>query len=98
MSKIRILRRARELIESEQEIFICLAIECAAKRLERISDGEGLVVWVESMLGGSGTLSDWIRRNHQELWESAKCDERIRLLRATRLAWIDWMISELEKP
>jgi hypothetical protein len=98
MSKIRILRQARELIESGEENFVCLAIEYAAKRLERISAGAELVAWVESMLGDSGTLSGWIRSNRPELWFSATCDERIRLLRVTRLAWIDWMISELEKP
>jgi hypothetical protein len=96
MSKIRILHRARELIASAKRQYICNAI---GHTTNWSKDGIALKRWIQSMLGPkAGALETWMERNHPELWEPATYGERIHMLRATRLAWIDWMISELEKP
>jgi hypothetical protein len=50
--------------------------------------------WVSKQLGWSGWIHEWGRKHGHFKYTTSM--GRDRGLRATRLAWLDWMISELE--
>ena len=90
MTKIKLLKAARQKIKSGKHRFICAA-------LRNVNDGEDspecdyLITWIKEMLGSSYTLDSWLLQEHGIPYSYS------RKYRQTRLAWIDWMIKELEK-
>ena len=87
---VRQLKKARPLIESSRERFVCLALET--------SSGYSSTVKIKSMirhrLGNAAFVSGWVRENN-----TAVCDDIFRrdLWKEYRLAWIDNMIEEFSK-
>jgi len=103
MSKahVKVLRRARKLIFTEQQTFICIALGGGFKPRPRARDEvyamNDLVQVIERRLRNCRTLGSWIRRHHSDLvpdrgW--TKYEEA--QLRLTRLAWIDSLIEEFK--
>lgn len=100
---IRMLRGAHHLIDTDTDqcTMVCVALHAVEKRYYRdrprgVSPTEvyttcqQLGEWIESLLDGSAVLSGWLLKNGVEL------KSNYYRVRVTRLAWIDWMISELE--
>ena len=90
MTKIELLKAARELIQSGEQRVICLALYSVGKS-EGVTEYLYLRRWVEEMLGTYNTLDSWLFREHGMPLNNSK------KLKEPRLAWIDWMIKELEK-
>ena len=91
-----LLNRARLLIESDEETLICFAIHKA----ECLTKGNGqshyLITWVQDMLGVSATYSWWVRLHHPELFSQLSVKQQAKKAKEGRLAWIDWMIQEVQ--
>ena len=85
------LRQARKAIESGREEFLCNAIEYETDASWKVRDH--LCQWIKSILCGSYTLNNWLWKNFRV--EYRPCNQP--KFRSLRLAWIDWMIAELEK-
>ncbi len=93
----RILVEARTHIDASRETFTCVAVNRAGREL-----GDNKTVWhvegfITHLLEGWFTLDCWvfaqsnISKGSPEMkkWES-------RGARLTRLAWIDWMLTQPE--
>lgn len=92
------LKKARELIVSRREVFVCLA-------LEEVGGGKTIVYKrLDVIFHGAKTADDWLLQNSIDY-----CDFRARLshlywysqqyeqaMRTYRLAWIDWLIPQYE--
>jgi len=92
MKNSKILKKAKKLIKSGEENYICDAIRrvpvistCIYQRIE-------LRMWVSNLLGRCGTYEDWIRVNHSKLYRKWKRED----YKQGRLAWLDWMIEYWE--
>lgn len=94
---IALLKRARELIKSDQKYLICYAIDRA--ECETVGNGQShyLKEWIQSMLGTNYTYSEWVRRTHPHLFEGLTTEQIMKKTKEGRLAWIDWMIQEVQK-
>lgn len=105
--KIKLLREARKILETTPvkytHLGVCSAITDARyKLLPGRADGipaildlnnnaEYLRIWIRRMLNGHSFLNGWLRNR------GYPADTDYAMLRATRLAWIDWMIAELKR-
>jgi len=100
MSKVhvKVLRRARELIFTEQQTFICIALGGGFKPRPRARDEvyamNELVQVIEHRLGRDVALGPWMRRHHPDLLPGVWTSYHAEQLRRTRLAWIDSLIEE----
>jgi len=85
---ISILRQVRAQLKSDRVGYICTNVRKV--HTADIYYREGLRLWIMELLGGVGSLEDWLVREGYSkhlVWDSAtKVNE-------TRLAWIDWMIA-----
>jgi isochorismate hydrolase len=83
------LRRARHLIKTKQEYFICHALDNVAMGSPKILSHacEQLKRYVREALTPVGTLQNW--QAHNKMPDRGS-DQR----REDRLAWIDWMLNE----
>lgn len=93
MSKVEILKEARRLIKTRAEDFVCVAIRMSHVEAPP-EDYHQLRKWIRSMLEGHYVLDDWVEENVPGATEVYLWKEK---LRVTRLAWIDWMIQQLEE-
>lgn len=84
---IRTLRDAKGPIMFKECRGICQAICRHAKTLK---DELYLIGWIKDMLGNSIYLEEWMKMEGQEVPDM---DGMIRI----RLAWINWMIAEMER-
>lgn len=92
MKDSEILRKAREMIASNRQTYICYAIW--AVRLRNPSNQkQKLCDWVHVMLRGDATYSGWIYTHYPR--KATKMD--FVQYREGRLQWLDWMIAECEK-
>jgi hypothetical protein len=95
--KVKLLRRARELIESRDQKYICLAVgEAARKDKRQARCASQLQDLIMGRLDYYGTLGAWLVSRGYEVW-SDDDDGRwssMEKLRRTRLAWIDSLIEE----
>lgn len=106
---IRLLTGAKESLESGREIPICYALKDTCEWLKawasdkhevkRIRKNcEYLIKWVNKSLEGSHSYLFWITANHRDLWTScADCQVVFEKQQAGRIAWLSWMINELEE-
>lgn len=99
---IAILRDARAQILSGHETFVCLAIKYHYGRRREGEEGEvakELAHWARGLLGNHYTLESWLEEHQgvREVNDSPRTPEISAKLRATRLAWIDWMIDHWSK-
>lgn len=102
---LELLREARNLIDLYAESSVCAAIyvasgeEYATPDPKRIRAGRYLKRWVMAMISPNVSIFGWLE--HRGIPICAMYDknpDKVReRLRVTRLAWIDWMINELEK-
>ena len=88
-AEVKVLHRARSMIEKSSEYFICTALVRAGNELRMHSASDRIRDVVMERLDGHRTLNYWLYRKHGiiELVPS----QRFRL---TRLAWIDDLIKE----
>jgi len=107
---IQLLTLARTLIQSETDQCVCFALTSARfmilKRLsipknlcsdeEYADTNSQLKSWVYSLLEGHSYYGHWLHRN-SSVYGNLTHPEKRRASKNGRLAWIDWMISELEK-
>ena len=86
--KSEALRRVRHLIKTNQETFICFALERVGLDSPTLAYAcEKLRLYVVQSLSPYDVLQTWQERN--DLGDRG-ADQR----RADRLAWIDWMLEE----
>jgi hypothetical protein len=83
-----ILKDARKSIKSEQDFFVCVAIESQQHKHGHKAT-KYLRKWVTQMLDGHGTLEGWLlnHRSHFPYLRNSK---------AHRVQWINWMIAQLD--
>jgi len=82
------LKRARRAINDYQEQYICNALEQHCT----VATYSPLIVWIMDLLKNSGnsfSLESWLLVRGYPSYGSHE------QVRATRLAWIDWMIKEV---
>ncbi len=84
MTASEILKKARTLIETKRNIFVCDAVH-------RVGVAQGakyeVLDHINSLLGGSFTLDQWMAQNHPRLVKvNGACYRK--KMRLTRLAWI----------
>lgn len=96
---VELLTKARELIETKDSEFLCIAITRASKFLGYGKDfGHCLQLKakIKELLLGHGTLDSWLIDNCYESYDFYVSDFAAyeRKARETRLAWIDWLIEE----
>lgn len=98
--KILILRQARQYIEKRRISYICGAVNVASAKLMRRDKrsqhcGNQLRRYIIEKLDGSSWYTGWLSMHsaaYREL-SGKECGEAARL---GRLAWIDYMIRQLE--
>jgi len=84
-----ILKKARKLIKSGKEDFICIAVEEAADC--DIFAAEKITNFISKSLRPHYTLGQWVDAQvNMNIYEQPDYDQRIR---QTRLNWIDHMIE-----
>lgn len=95
---IAVLRRARYLFEKGRQVRVCFAIDEAGRQVRKKRVANHLRKWVGASLGNHSCYEDWLIRHHPEFAASKdiKSWDHAEKLRPGRIAWIDWMISELE--
>ena len=85
---VELLTKAREFLVVGDETMICLALNHAAntdRDWEAVHEIKG---HIHALLGDHAGLGSWLQARGYEPF-----DDR-RKLKATRLAWIDWLIEE----
>lgn len=92
-NKITALRLAREHVPTVD--YICIALEDVGRNHLGLEHAcLDLRTYIQGQLGECYTLESWLEDNLDDI--TAYLD-RERML-VTRLAWIDWMIEQLEAP
>lgn len=96
-----LLIEARRRIEEKQNNFICAAIQEAEEERrdedrmwEYFDASYALRSWINDMLGPSNTYDIWIWLHHALLMRNMPVWEQREKLRAGRVAWIDWMLTQ----
>lgn len=89
--RVAILRKARQLVEDDRFTYLCNAIGEAGWLLGQEREAEVLVAWVQRMLAPFNTYTAWLRRKHPAVYA------REGSAKEGRLAWLDWMIQEVQK-
>lgn len=100
--KISLLKRARKLVLSKKEQFICIALDQVAgqsKDIRAHSASKGLQDYIHTAMDGAYTLESWILYNAKHL---GKKHTRLMLITDefminARVQWIDWMIEQLKE-
>lgn len=91
---LRLLQEARGYILSDRSTMICFAIGRAERELGLYGQAQYLSAWIEDMLHPCNTYSQWVLRNHPDLFKATP--NREEAAKQGRLAWIDWMIKEVQ--
>ena len=106
---IRLLTGAKESLEREEEIPICYALRATCVWLGGWVGGkhkscclrkyyEYIIAWEHQSLEEYYCYFFWITANHRDLWTScADYDVVFEKQQAGRIAWLNWMINELEE-
>lgn len=91
-----LLQKARKFVATGERNLICYALDLA----EHLTVGNGqsyyLKKWIHDMLGSCDTYLEWVKVYHPKLFDAVPFDERFKKAKEGRLAWIDWMIGELQ--
>lgn len=100
--RVAILRRARELIASRLETHICFALSKAAQEAPlrcplAAAQTRVLRMWVEKMLAPNFSYGGGLVRHHEHLLEGLGDNQLAQRRLKGRLAWMDWMIEEVQK-
>lgn len=89
---IKALNVAKTRLLDRRNNYICAAIEDSHEFTEEAT--LLLKSWIESMLDEHFTVMLWLRANDPVYWNSTRQDDRGN--KAARLAWIDYLIQELQ--
>ena len=89
MKSSTILKKARKLIESGEDDYVCCAVEYASKNYK--SKGEKIVKFISDSIHPHFTLGQWIEVSIG--WDIYREDDFDQRIRQTRLNWIDHMIK-----
>lgn len=92
-----LLTAARARIEAGSDNFICLAISNLAYRIYDngyLDANHALRSWIDDMLMPYDAYDNWIFHNHRHLILRLPLREKREKLRAGRVAWIDWMLTQ----
>lgn len=94
MAEVDILKRARVLIENQEEYYVCHAIAAVCGKYDE--GGMFLQNWIYRLLNDYFTLESWLINDQGiAVFDTPEGERKARLL-SLRLEWIDWMIKELE--
>lgn len=96
---ISILAKVRERLITGKSRYLCIpliSIGSQSPDPEYQAVAEKLHAWVLTMLGGSHTLGIWLARQKVG-YVISFTKESENKIHNTRIAWIDWMIAELER-
>jgi hypothetical protein len=89
MKSSTILKKARKLIESGKDDYVCCAVESVSKNDK--SKGEKIIKFISGSILPHYTLGHWIEGQiHRNIYDDPEYNQRIR---QTRLNWIDHMID-----
>jgi hypothetical protein len=94
MKASEMLKKAKELINSHDERYICNALD-AIEYSEITNDyivASTIKDWIKIQLDGHQSYEFWLEANHPEVYQGFYHDYS-----AGRLAWMDWMIAEYKK-
>ena len=104
-SMIDLLERAHTCIYINRQGYVCEALNFAHARLHgcygwevppNTFDLTYLERWIRSMLKGSSSLDDWIKKRYSgHSWEPNNGIPNRMCI--TRLLWIEWMIEHLKE-
>lgn len=90
---VELLTKAREIIEAGQNRYLCPSLIKIATTEREIAARDELIEHIQELLGRWSTLGGWLHRE-QGIDVDQFSAEGSTKLRATRLAWIDWLIEE----
>ena len=101
--EIEILRRILDLLRTDQVTYICTPLKpaiVAHQSQEYLQACASLDRWIKSMLAPHQFLENWlITHNHVAFQDFNKFTDLTTdypaRLRATRIAWVEWMISQI---
>lgn len=91
MKSSEILKKARLLVESGEQAFICNAVYNICVYTESSHKGLEIEKYIHEQLEGEFTLESWLQNRHRI--DTYSSDGK---LKQTRLQWIDWMIQAYE--
>ena len=104
--KLFILHVARDLIRCERCPYICWAIDDVVSGADHSHTADykhtlyeaqnQLFGWIEMLLCGADHLEAWLCRSYSVSYDDLRGKYLYKMIE-TRLAWIDWMIKEIEK-
>ena len=89
MKSSAILKKARKLIKSGEDTFVCCAVEYASKNDK--PKGEKIVKFISDSIHPHYTLDQWL--DTRLGWDIYQEDDFNQRIRQTRLNWIDHMIE-----
>lgn len=105
--KVRVLQVVLQHLRSGKQKYVCFAItsimgatvESSVRyRYVQAACGE-LVEYVHSALGDHTSLDSWIAETHPEFRQemvNATRTEYVTKMETTRIAWVEWMIEQLQ--
>lgn len=105
--KVRLLQIVLKYLRSGAQKYVCFAVTSAmgsespySVRYRYVQEAGGqLVEYIHEALGEYTSLDAWIEQNHPEVYEemiSASRVEYATKMEATRIAWVEWMIEQLQ--
>lgn len=91
---VELLTKAREMIAVGDETYICIALKSIGLDVGEYRASEEIVNHISTLVGGRcASLATWLQDQGYLGYSPLPADVQDRL-RATRLAWIDWLIEE----
>ena len=94
--RVKLLKAAREDIRIGRYTFICQSLGWH-RTPWNTWHVDYLQEWVGQMIKPSATYGGWLMLNHRDLATGLTPEQFIEKAREGRLAWIDWMIQEVQK-
>lgn len=92
--RLQILRKAKEMLESEDENFICIAVHYAGKAMNRLEISDQIEKEISDALGAWNTLPSWLYAVTGHRLNIGSAD----IHTMARIAWVDRLIqNEMEK-
>ena len=94
---IKLLKSAKNKLKRYEEKYICDAIAMSERNMQGTQVGINmdfyLREWVMSGLGGYVTYGQWLTNKYPKKVTSSTFTYQVR---QARIAWVEWMINELE--
>jgi hypothetical protein len=95
---VHLLQEAKKRLINLETTHICYALHISRQHIPfsptLISCEDYLIKWVNQSLGGLHTYTMWVLQEHYKKYTTAP--DLTEQLKLGRIAWIEWMIQELE--